>query len=145
VKLKSIFENNGLMPAKYTCDGGEINPKFIIEDVPENTKSLALTLEDRDSPIRTMVHWIIFNISPDIREIKENTIPQGSIQGTNDFGKRSYKGPCPDSAIHRYEFRLFALDRVIELNENAKKAELENVMKGRTLAEALLTGLYSRD
>lgn len=145
MKLKSIFENSGLMPAKYTCDGGDINPKFIIEDAPENTKSFALILEDRDSPIRTMVHWIIFNIPPDVREIEENTIPQGSIQGTNDFGKRSYKGPCPDSAIHRYEFKLFALDRVLEVDERTKKAELENLMKGRTLAEALLTGLYSRD
>jgi Raf kinase inhibitor-like YbhB/YbcL family protein len=138
VKLKSVFENNELMPAKYTCDAGEINPEFIIEDVPE-------TMEDRDSPIRTMVHWIIFNIPADIREIKENTVPHGSIQGTNDFMKCSYKGPCPDSAIHRYEFRLFALDRVLEVDEKTKKAELENLMKGRTLAEAVLTGLYSRD
>ncbi len=95
--------------------------------------------------MRTMVHWIIFNISPDTREIKENTIPYGSIQGTNDFGKCSYKGPCPDSAIHRYEFRLYALDRVLEVDEKTKKAELENLMKGRSLAEAILTGLYSRD
>ncbi len=145
MKLKSVFENNGLMPAKYTCDAGEINPEFIIEDVPEKTKSFAMTMEDRDSPIRTMVHWIIFNIPADIREIKENTVPQGSTQGTNDFGKQSYKGPCPDSAIHRYEFRLYALDRVLEVDEKTKKAELENLMKGRSLAEAILTGLYSRD
>lgn len=145
MKLKSVFENNGFMPAEYTCDAGSNNPKFIIEDVPEETKSFAMTLEDRDSPIRVMVHWIIFNIPPDTREIKENTIPQGSIQGTNDFGNRSYKGPCPDSAIHRYEFKLFALDRVLEVDERTKKAELENLSKGRTLAEAVLTGLYSRD
>ncbi|MCK4605421.1 MAG: YbhB/YbcL family Raf kinase inhibitor-like protein [Deltaproteobacteria bacterium] len=145
MKLKSVFENNGLMPAKYTCDAGDNNPEFIIEDVPEKTKSFAMTMEDRDSPIRTMVHWIIFNIPADIREIKENTVPQGSTQGTNDFGKQSYKGPCPDSAIHRYEFRLYALDRVLEVDEKTKKAELENLMKGRTLAEAILTGLYSRD
>ncbi len=145
MKLKSVFENNGLMPAKYTCDAGDNNPEFIIEDVPEKTKRFAMTMEDRDSPIRVMVHWIIFNIPADIREIKENTIPQGSIQGTNDFGKQSYKGPCPDSAIHRYEFRLLALDRVLEVDEKTKKAELENLMKGRILAEAVLTGLYSRD
>jgi Raf kinase inhibitor-like YbhB/YbcL family protein len=145
VKLKSVFENSGLMPAEYTCDAGDNNPEFIIEDVPEKTKTFAMTMEDRDSPIRAMVHWIIFNIPGDIREIKENTVPQGSIQGTNDFGKQSYKGPCPDSAIHRYEFKLFALDRVLEVDEKTKKAELENLMKGRTLAEAVLTGLYSRD
>ena len=145
MKLKSVFENSGFMPAKYTCDAGDNNPEFIIEDVPEKTKSFAMTMEDRDSPIRAMVHWIIFNIPADIREIKENTVPQGSIQGTNDFGKQTYKGPCPDSAIHRYEFRLLALDRVLEVDEKTKKAELENLMKGRTLAEAVLTGLYSRD
>ena len=145
MKLKSVFENNGFMPAKYTCDAGDNNPGFIIEDVPEKTKRFAMTMEDRDSPIRAMVHWVIFNIPGDIREIKENTIPQGSTQGTNDFGKQSYKGPCPDSAIHRYEFRLLALDRVLEVDEKTKKAELENLIKGRTLAEAVLTGLYSRD
>ena len=145
MKLKSVFENNGLMPAKYTCDAGDNNPEFIIEDVPEKTKSFAMTMEDRDSPMRAMVHWIIFNIPADIREIKENTVPRGSTQGTNDFGKQSYKGPCPDSAIHRYEFRLYALDRVLEVDEKTKKAELENLMKGRSLADAVLTGLYSRD
>ena len=70
MKLKSIFENNGFMPAKYTCDAGDNNPEFIIEDVPEKTKSFAMTMEDRDSPIRTMVHWIIFNIPADIGGIK---------------------------------------------------------------------------
>lgn len=145
MKLKSVFENNGFMPAKYTCDAGDNNPEFIIEDVPEKTKSFAMTMEDRDSPIRTMVHWIIFNIPADIREIKENAVPQGSTQGTNDFGKQCYKGPCPDSAVHRYEFKLFALDRVLEVDEKTKKAELENLIRGRTLAEAVLTGLYSRD
>ncbi len=145
MKLKSVFENNGFMPAKYTCDAGDNNPEFIIEDVPEKTKSFAMTMEDRDSPMRTMVHWIIFNIPANIGGIKENTVPHGSTQGTNDFGKQSYKGPCPDSAIHRYEFKLFALDRVLEVDEKTKKAELENLMKGRTLAEAVLTGLYSRD
>ncbi|PXF58948.1 MAG: YbhB/YbcL family Raf kinase inhibitor-like protein [Deltaproteobacteria bacterium] len=143
--LKSVFENNGFMPAKYTCDSGDNNPEFEIEDVPEKTKSFAMTMEDRDSPIRAMVHWIIFNIPADIREIKENSVPHGSIHGTNDFGKQCYKGPCPDSAIHRYEFRLFALDRVLEVDERTKKAELSNLIAGRTLAEAVLTGLYSRD
>ena len=145
MKLKSVFENNGFMPAKYTCDAGDNNPEFVIEDVPEKTKSFAMTMEDRDSPIRVMVHWIIFNIPADIREIKENNVPQESIHGTNDFGKQYYKGPCPDSAIHRYEFKLFALDRVLKVDERTKKAELENLIRGRTLAEAVLTGLYSRD
>ncbi|MEA1867629.1 MAG: YbhB/YbcL family Raf kinase inhibitor-like protein [Thermodesulfobacteriota bacterium] len=145
MKLKSVFEDNGFMPAKYTCDAGDNNPEFVIEDVPEKTKSFAMTMEDRDSPIRAMVHWIIFNIPADIREIKENNVPQRSIHGTNDFGKQCYKGPCPDSAIHRYEFKLFALDRVLEVDERTKKAELANLIKGRTLAEAVLTGLYSRD
>ncbi len=145
MKLKSVFPDNGLMPAKYTCDGGDIIPKFIIEDVPEKTKSMALIFEDRDSPARTMVHWTLFNIPPDTRVIEENTIPPGSIQGKSDFGNYAYKGPCPDSATHRYEFRLFALDRVIELDKETKKAELENVMKGRTLATAMLTGQYSAD
>lgn len=145
MKLKSVFENNESMPARYTCDGNGNSPEFIIEDVPENTKSFAMTLEDRDSPIRTMVHWIIFNIPPDTREIKENSTPKGSIQGTNDFGLRSYKAPCPDSGIHRFEFKLFALDRVLEVDERTKKAELDNLIRGRTLAEAILTGLYSRD
>jgi hypothetical protein len=143
MKLESLeFENNQFIPAKFTCDGEDINPSLIIEEIPEETKRLALIVEDPDAPMGTWVHWIVFNIHvTDI--IEENSIP--GTQGTNDFRKLEYGGPCPPSGTHRYFFKLYALDEKLYLEEGCKKKELEKAIEGHILATAELIGLYVRE
>ena len=143
MKLESLeFENNQFIPAKFTCDGEDINPSLIIEEVPEETKRFTLIVEDPDAPMGTWVHWIVFNIHvTDI--IEENSVP--GTQGTNDFRKLEYGGPCPPSGTHRYFFKLYALDEKLHLEEGCKKKELEKVMEGHILATAELIGLYTRE
>jgi len=111
-----VFENNGFIPKKYTCDGVDINPQLLIANVPSETKSLALIVDDPDAPAGTWVHWVVWNISPQTHEIKENSVPNGANQGLNDFRKRSYGGPCPPSGTHRYFFKLYALDTILTLD-----------------------------
>jgi len=145
LKISSpAFENNGYMPAKYTCDGLDINPSFFIENVPVNSKSLALIVDDPDAPRGTWVHWVLWNINPGTKEIKENSIPAGANQGLNDFRKHNYGGPCPPSGTHRYFFKLYALDAIPGLGPSSTKADLEKAMKGHIIEQAQVVGLYKR-
>ncbi len=138
------FQNNGHITGKYTCDGEDINPPLLIENCPQATKSIAMIVDDPDAPVGIWVHWVIWNIAPDVKEIKENTIPQGAIEGMNDFGKHSYGGPCPPSGTHRYFFKVYALDNMFGISPNSNKADLENAMKGHILAQGQIIGLYKR-
>lgn len=141
----SAFENNKNIPPKYTCDGEDINPPLFISNVPQNTLSLALIMHDPDAPMAGgFTHWIIFNLAPNTREIKENSRPENSIEGTNSAGKIGYMGPCPPSGTHRYEFRLYALDEVLKLDSSARKIDVEKAIKGHILNQATLVGLYQR-
>jgi len=140
----TAFEHNQNIPAKYTCDGENVNPPLTILDVPENTQSLVLISDDPDAPSGDWVHWLIWNINPQTKEIAENSIPQNSVQGTTSFGKSSYGGPCPPSGTHRYFFKIFALDIKIKLDSEAQKSQLEAAIKNHILASAELIGLYSR-
>ncbi|MFH0856054.1 MAG: YbhB/YbcL family Raf kinase inhibitor-like protein [Candidatus Omnitrophota bacterium] len=143
LQLKSpAFENNGFIPVKFSCEGKDINPAFVIEGVPPGTESLALIADDPDAPGGMWVHWVVCNIAP-IGRIEENSVP--GEQGTNDFGKKSYAGPCPFSGIHRYFFKLYALDVMLNLSEGFRKPELEKAMDAHILAKAELTGLYKRE
>lgn len=145
MKISSpAFTHNGHIPEKYTCDGRDINPPLLIEAVPEGTKSLALIVDDPDAPMGTWVHWVVWNIRAETGEIKEDAVPQGAGQGLNDFRRHDYGGPCPPSGVHRYFFKLYALDAVLELGGKAKKADLEKAMKGHILGQAELIGLYKR-
>jgi len=145
MKISSpAFGQNGTIPKKYTCDGENVNPPLSISQVPPSTQSLVLIMDDPDAPGRTFVHWTLWNIDPKITEIPENEVPEGARQGLTDFGTSGYGGPCPPSGIHRYFFKLYALDSKLELPSNAKKADLEQAMKGHILAQAELIGLYSR-
>jgi len=115
---------------------------LIIEDIPEGTKRLALIVDDPDAPMGTWVHWVVFNIHvTDV--IEENTVP--GTQGTNDFRKLEYGGPCPPSGTHRYFFKLYAIDEKLHIEEGCKKKELEEAMEGHILATAELIGLYQRE
>lgn len=138
------FVQRGRIPSKYTCDGVNVNPKLLIEEIPTSTISLVLIIDDPDSPMGNWTHWILFNISPYIKVIEENSVPQGAIQGANTWGKNKYGGPCPGKGIHRYVFKLYALRSILNLKEGASKSEVENAMNGKILAEASLTGLYER-
>jgi Raf kinase inhibitor-like YbhB/YbcL family protein len=130
------FSHQGRIPQKHTCDGADVNPPLSIADVPEKARSLALIVDDPDAPAGTWVHWVVWNIGPGTKEIPENSVPQGALQGTNDFRKPGYGGPCPPSGTHRYFFKLYALDASLSLKSGATKAELEKAMKGHFLAQA---------
>jgi len=140
----SAFQHNTMIPAKYTCEGMDINPPLLVEDIPEKTKSLVLIMDDPDAPRGTWIHWVVFNIpcSGKKIEIKENSIP--GVQGWNDFRRINYGGPCPPSGTHRYFFRVYALDIMLNLKEGAKRQEVEDAMRGHILASAELVGLYKK-
>lgn len=150
IKINSTaFKEGGMIPKRYTCDGEDISPPLSWDSVPEGTKSLALICEDPDAPRGTWVHWVIFNIPADTRGLNENippqkTLPSGARQGRNGFGRIGYGGPCPPSGTHRYYFKLYALDTVIDLKPGATKAELLKVMDGHIIAEGQLMGRYKR-
>jgi Raf kinase inhibitor-like YbhB/YbcL family protein len=138
------FKDNGSIPRQYTCDGKDMNPPLIIENVPKEAKSLALIVDDPDAPVGLWVHWVMWNIDPKTKEIKENSVPKGAIQGINDFGKNNYGGPCPPSGTHRYFFKLYALDTTLNISPSSAKANLEKAMKGHILAQAQIIGLYKK-
>jgi len=143
MKITSLdFENNSKIPTKFTGDGEDINPNLTINEIPENTKSLVLIMDDPDAPVGNWVHWLVWNISPDINKILENSIPENSVQGKNSWGREDYGGPKPPSGTHRYFFKIFALDTTIDLQEGASKEQLEKEMEDHVLDKTELIGLY---
>lgn len=139
-----VFAQNGMIPSKFTCDGADVSPPLSLVDIPDKTRSLALVVDDPDAPAGTWVHWVVWNILPGTKEIPENSVPGGAVQGRNDFGKQRYGGPCPPSGTHRYYFKLYALDVSLSLKPGATKAQVEEAMTGHVLAQAELVGLYRR-
>jgi len=135
------FKNNQPIPDRFTCEGADINPALVIEGIPAAAKSLALIVDDPDAPMGTWVHWVVFNI-PVISRIEENSVV--GTQGINDSGGINYHGPCPPSGTHRYYFKIYALDTLLNLKEGISKKELEKAMQGHILDKAELCGLYSR-
>jgi Raf kinase inhibitor-like YbhB/YbcL family protein len=139
----SAFQQGGNIPSKFSCDGANTNPPLQISDVPPEAKSLVLIVDDPDAPSGLFTHWAVWNISPQISTISEGSTPKG-VQGTNDFGKSGYGGPCPPSGAHRYYFKIFALDRDLELPSGAKRSQLDAAMKGHVVAQGELMGRYAR-
>lgn len=145
IKVSSTaFYHNDFIPQKYSCDGEDINPPIKIENVPVEAKSLVLIVDDPDAPMGTWNHWLMWNIDPQINEIQENSVPGGAVLGTNDFGKLEYGGPCPPSGVHRYFFRVFALDTMLNLPVGAKRSELEKAMENHLIDQGELMGKYQR-
>ena len=136
-----VFKHNSPIPSKYTCDGENMNPPLSIKGLPEGTKSIVLIVDDPDAPMGTWDHWVVWNISPR-EKIEENTVP--GTEGLNDFRRRSYGGPCPPSGTHRYFFKVYALDTMLELSPNSKKRDVEKAIEGHTLAKGEIIGLYRR-
>lgn len=145
------FNNNKSIPAKYTCDGENIIPPLSFLDIPRGVKSLALIVDDPDIPdsvkddrgIEVFDHWVVFDISSETTEIEEGKEPQAT-EGLNSAGKSEYTGPCPPDGEHRYFFRLYALDTLVNLPPQATREDLEEAMAGHIIEKAELVGLYNR-
>lgn len=146
----NAFDQGGTIPKKHTCDGPDLSPALKWIDPPDGTKSFALIMDDPDAPVGTWVHWVLYNLLPETRELPEGvptteTFPNGAKQGMNDFKKTGYGGPCPPKGpAHRYFFKLYALDTTLDLGAKATKQEVEKAMKGHVLAETQLMGKYGR-
>ena len=139
----SAFQEGGNIPSKFTCDGGDSSPPLRIAEIASGAKTLALVVDDPDAPSGLFTHWIVWNISPQTNTIAEGSAPQG-VQGTNDFGKSGYGGPCPPSGTHRYYFKIFALDRELNLPSGTKRNQLDAAMKGHVVAQGQLMGRYAK-
>lgn len=147
----SAFNNNEMIPEKYTCDGDNINPPLEFREIPVTAKSLALIMDDPDIPdfvkqnmgIDVFDHWLIYNIPVLTKEIKENSTPPG-LAGANSSGNNNYTGPCPPDSKHRYLFKLYALDTELDLPAGSNKEQLESAMQGHIISQAELIGLYAR-
>lgn len=144
--LSPVFLNNGKIAAKFTCDGGNINPELQIQNIPAGTKSLALILDDPDATRGiTFTHWLVWNIDPQIANIKQESKPANSIEGLNDAQKIGYTGPCPPTGKpHRYFFKLYALDMMLDLKSDSTKTELETAITGHVIEKTELIGIYER-
>lgn len=144
------FSDGEEMPTKYTCDGQDVSPPLAWEEGPEGTVAYALLLKDPDAPGGIFTHWVLFNIPSHTRELPEAVpieprLPNGAIQGQNDFGATGYRGPCPPAgSVHRYQFTVYALDEEVELEAGSRRAEVLDAMEGHILAQGQLTGLYKR-
>ncbi len=135
----SAFKSMQPIPTKYTCEGKDNNPPIDIEGIPDKAHSLVLIVDDPDAPGKTWVHWLVWNI-PITHHIKENSVP--GEQGWNDFKRITWGGPCPPSGTHRYFFKVYALDSLLELPSSTTKKELEQAMGDHILAYGELVGLY---
>ncbi len=150
MELKSPeFENEGMIPSKFTCDGANVSPALEWSAVSENTKSLAMICDDPDAPIGTWVHWVYYDIPADTSGIPEDVGPKdnpecGGTQGRSDFGAIGYGGPCPPGGTHRYFFKLYALDTLLDLAPGATKSELLSGMEGHIIEKTELMGKYKR-
>ena len=139
----SAFQQGGNIPAKFTCDGSDTSPPLQITGIPSETKSLVLIADDPDAPGGLFTHWLVWNIAPQTSSVAEGSAAKG-VQGTNDFGNSGYRGPCPPPGVHRYSFKVFALDRELDLRSGAKRSQLDAAMKGHVIGQGELMGRYSR-
>lgn len=146
----AAFTEGQIIPQKYTCEGQDISPPLKWTDAPSNTKSFALIADDPDAPNGTWVHWVLYDLPAAATELDENVtkakqLPGGAKQGINDFGRTGYGGPCPPPGKpHRYYFKLYALDKMLDLKPGATKNDVFKVMQGHILAEGQLMGTYQR-
>ena len=147
MKLESsAFETGKVIPRKYGYKHGNFSPPLQISEIPERTKSLVLIMDDPDAMGavgKVWVHWVLWNISPDTKEISENSIPDNSIEGKTDFDEIGYGGPAPPDKEHTYIFKLYALDEILNLKQGAIKTEVEELMEKHILTEAILEGKFA--
>ncbi|MCH8904925.1 MAG: YbhB/YbcL family Raf kinase inhibitor-like protein [Bacteroidetes bacterium] len=147
----NVIDADGFIPIQFTCDGPDFSPPLFWSDAPQDTKSFAIICDDNYAPGKTWVHWVIFNIPTTASRLPDgvtitNSIYEEIVQGKNDFGDLGYGGPCPPKGhgVHKYYFKIYALDQMIELKEGVTKKELVKAMKGHILDEAEFIGKYER-
>ena len=145
----SAFAHSEAIPEQFTCDGADISPVLQWSNVPDNTQSLALIMDDPDAPAGTWVHWVLYNLPASTRSLPEAIaaepeLADGSRHGQNSWGRLDYGGPCPPSGTHRYFFKLYALDTSLDLPVGADKDGLLQAMEGHILSQAELMGTYAR-
>jgi Raf kinase inhibitor-like YbhB/YbcL family protein len=144
------FQEQGRIPAKYTCDGEDVSPPLTWGEVPEGTQSFALIMDDQDAPGGMFTHWALFNLPANNHELPEavpiqGQLANGALQGKNGFGEIGYGGPCPPPGhLHRYQFTVYALDQPLNLKAGASKKQVIDAMRGHTLAQGQLIGTYQR-
>lgn len=147
------FRHNEMIPARYTCDGQDISPPLQWSGIPTEAKSLVLIVDDPDAPDpaapkMTWVHWVLYNIPVDTGGLEENissaSLPEGTKEGINDWGRTGYGGPCPPIGRHRYFFKIYVLDTVLDDLQHPTKKEVEEAIAGHILAKAELVGMYQR-
>lgn len=151
--ISPTFSPNESIPVRFTCQGEDVSPPLQWSNIPKKAKSLTLIVDDPDAPDprapkMTWVHWILYNIPPYCdhlgEDLQSNHLPEGAIQGLNDWQNRCYGGPCPPIGRHRYFFKLYALDTVLPDLGGVTKADMENAMKGHILAKAELVGTFEK-
>lgn len=140
------FKEQELIPMKYTCNGDDISPPLEWSRVPEEAKSLVLICDDPDAPMGTWDHWVLFNLPPELEGLEEGVkdFPEETKFGRNSWGNDDFGGPCPPDKEHRYYFKLYALDGMLDLESGSSKQEVEEAMKGHIMAEAQLMGRYDQ-
>ncbi len=137
------FTDKGMIPKKYSCEGGENSPPLHIADLPANTKSLAVIVHDPDAPMKDgFTHWVVWNIDPTVIDIPENY--KGGVTGINGANEHNYKGMCPPSGTHKYHFMVYALDIKLDIDKDSNKDKLQEKMKGHILAEGDLMARYKK-
>lgn len=144
MKITTDFEHNGNIPSKYTCDGEDSAPVLKVSDVPTEAQELVLIVDDPDAPMGTWVHWVVYNIPADTKEIDYKNLSPNAKQGKTDFGRIGWGGPCPPNGTHRYFFKLYALNKKLDLAEGATKSQLEKEIKDSIIEKAEIIGLYKR-
>lgn len=138
------FKEGGVIPERFSKNGQNVSPELRIEGMPAEAKSLALIVDDPDAPVGLFTHWLVWNIDPKTTAIAERSAPGAAVQGKNDFGEIGYGGPQPPSGTHRYFFKIFALDRALDLKPGAKRREVDAAMKGHVIAQGQTMGRYSK-
>jgi hypothetical protein len=145
----AAFPHMGRIPPEHTCDGGDTLVPLEIANVPRDAKSLAIIVDDPDVPKSLRPdgnwdHWLIWNLPPSTSSISQGSVPSSAVQGKNSWGRNDWGGPCPPDREHRYFFKVYALDAMLELDPSSGKGELERAMEGRVLAKGELVGRYER-
>jgi Raf kinase inhibitor-like YbhB/YbcL family protein len=140
--MSKDFVDKGSIPSEFTCDGKNVSPHLAWENVPDETKSFALSVTDPDAPGGTWIHWLLYNIPKNVKEIEKNRKPAGALEIENDFGKKTYGGPCPPSGTHRYVFTVYALD--VKHLEGVNKRNFLDRVEEHTIEKAVIMGVYKR-
>lgn len=140
----SAFQEGGTIPEKFSKNGQNLSPDLRIDGIPAEAKSLVLIVDDPDAPVGLFTHWLVWNIDPKATQTSQGSVPKNGVQGRNDFGDLGYGGPQPPSGTHRYFFKVFALDRTLDLKPGAKRRDVDAAIKGHVVGEGHLMGKYSK-